>query len=89
MRKEGRGKERRKGKDEKEGNEENEGTRSRKDEELSSLKKKHLSSNPWYLVKVTLHGDKVFASATGPRILRCDSPGFMVDSMSNDMCPVG
>ena len=38
-------------------------------------------------MKVTLYGDKVFAGTIRPRILRCDSPGFRVDSMSNDMCP--
>lgn len=40
-------------------------------------------------MKVTLYGDKFFASAIRPRILKCDSPGFRVDSMSNDMCPCG
>ena len=38
-------------------------------------------------MKVTLHADKVFEGAIRPRILRCDSPGFRVDSLSSDMCP--
>lgn len=38
-------------------------------------------------MKVTLYADKVFACAIRPRILRCDSPGFRVDSLSSDMCP--